>query len=84
MNYLIFNAMDILESLLTEGDIIQTKHGVFYVRGIHPTMIQEMQGGPIQRLQDRFMTLSKCLFEEEEKLTIPTKISNFIKECLSL
>jgi hypothetical protein len=47
-------------------------------------MIQEMQGGPIQRLQDRFMTLSKCLFEEEEKLTIPTKISNFIKECLSL
>jgi len=73
-----------MEPYLVKGDLIQTSKGLFYVMALNPTMIQSMTGGPIHQLKDNCMKLCSTLLEEEPKYSMPTKISNFIKECLSL
>ena len=70
---------------LYKGDLIQLKDkGLFYVMSVNPIMIQSISGGnkiPLH-IDDKYMRFSNAILEDE--LTIPAKIRNFIKECLSL
>lgn len=72
--------------MLYRGDLIQTDKGLFYVVSVNPTMIQSMTGGPRIELKSKYTKLANSIIEDyiEEELPIPTKIRNFIKECLSL
>ena len=74
-----------MKYLLVKGDIIQTKNkGLFYVMDTNPTRVQSMTGGPIHELKDEYLKIGHTVIEGQPEYTVQTKISNFIKECLSL
>jgi hypothetical protein len=69
--------------MLAKGDIIQIKDkGLFYVMDTNPTRVRSFTGASIHQLQDDFIKLAVPGTQSE--LRVKTKISNFIKECLSL